>query len=68
MLGFQRKEVIGKNINIILPRPIAKAHDQLIQRYFETAKPTVIEIKRELFGACKDGYLKEVQLVVKVFP
>ena len=44
ILGYKRKEVIGKNINIILPRPIARVHDQFIHRYFETAKPTVIDI------------------------
>lgn len=68
ILGYKRRELIGKNITIIIPRPIAKVHDRLIQRYFETAKPTVIEIKRQLFGADKEGYLKEVQLIVKVYP
>lgn len=28
----------------------------------------MIEIKREVFGCSKEGYLKEVQLLVKVFP
>jgi PAS domain S-box-containing protein len=44
ILGYKRKDVIGKNINIILPLPIARVHDQFIHRYFETAKPTVIDI------------------------
>jgi PAS domain S-box-containing protein len=46
ILGYQRKELIGKNVNILMTRVIGKVHDRLIQRYFETAKPTVIEIKR----------------------
>lgn len=68
VLGYKRKELIGRNITMIIPRPIAKAHDKLIQRYFETAKPTVIEIKRQLLAANKDGYLREIELIVKVFP
>lgn len=68
VLKYKRNELIGKNINIITPRPIAKVHDRLVQRYFETAKPNVIEIKRELFGVTKEGYLTEVNLIVKVFP
>lgn len=44
ILGFKRKEVIGKNISLIMPRPIARVHDLFIHRYFETAKPTVIDI------------------------
>ena len=43
-------------------------HDQFIHRYFETAKPTVIDIQRQLFGRDKDGYLREVDLIVKVYP
>jgi PAS domain S-box-containing protein len=44
ILGFKKKDVIGKNISLIMPRPIAKVHDKFIHRYFETAKPTVIDI------------------------
>jgi hypothetical protein len=36
--------VIGKNISLIMPRPIGKVHDKFIHRYFETAKATVIDI------------------------
>lgn len=68
ILGYKRREVIGRNIAFIMPRPIARVHDLFIHRYFETAKPTVIDIQRELFGRNKDGYLKEVELIVKVYP
>ena len=51
-----------------MPRPIAKAHDQLIRRYFETAKPNVIDVTKQLFGTCHNGYLKEITLQVKTFP
>jgi PAS domain-containing protein len=30
ILGYNRKEIIGKNVAGIMPRPIAKAHDRLI--------------------------------------
>lgn len=68
MLGFTRREVVGKNINLIIPSPLGKKHDRLIQRYFETAKPTVIEIQRQSLACNKLGYLREVQLLVKVYP
>ena len=38
ILGFQRKDLIDKNIKMIMPGPIAKVHDNFIHRYFETAK------------------------------
>ena len=68
ILGFERRDVIGKNISSIMPRPIGKVHDRFVHRYFETAKPTVIDIKRQLFGKCKDGYIRSVELIVKVYP
>ncbi|TNV87853.1 hypothetical protein FGO68_gene5771 [Halteria grandinella] len=68
VLGFQKRDIIGSNVTVLIPRPIAKVHDRLIQRYFETAKPTVIEIKRYLLANSRDGYLKEIELIVKVFP
>lgn len=68
ILGFQRKDVIGKNCSAIIPLPIGRVHDRFIHRYFETAKPTVIDIRRNLFGRCKSGYIKSVELLVKVFP
>lgn len=68
ILKYKRREIIGKNISLIMPRPIGKVHDRFIHRYFETAKPTVIDIQRQLFGRNKEGYLKEVDLIVKVYP
>ncbi len=60
--------MINKNIKMIMPGPIAKVHDNFIHRYFETARPTVIDIQRQLFGRSKEGYLREVDLIVKVYP
>jgi hypothetical protein len=67
-LGYKSKDLIGKNVSILCPKPIAIYHDRLVQRYFETAVPTVIEIKRHLLASSKEGYLKEIELVVKVYP
>jgi PAS domain-containing protein len=30
ILGYNRKDIIGKNVAGIMPRPIAKVHDKLI--------------------------------------
>lgn len=44
ILGYKRKDALGKNINVIIPRPIGKVHDKFVHRYFDTAKATVIDI------------------------
>jgi PAS domain S-box-containing protein len=44
ILGYQRKDLVNQNIKMIMPGPIGKVHDNFIHRYFETARPTVIDI------------------------
>ena len=39
-----------------------------IHRYFDTAKATVINIKRQLFARTLAGYVVEANLIVKVYP
>ena len=68
VLGYKRKSVTGKNITFLMPKPIGKVHDKFIERFFETAKPTVIDIKRQLFGVTNLGYIRPIRLLVKVYP
>jgi hypothetical protein len=53
LLNFKRRDLIGQNIKAIIPLPIARQHDKFIHRYFDTAKATVIDIKRELLAKTK---------------
>ncbi|TNV87946.1 hypothetical protein FGO68_gene6125 [Halteria grandinella] len=69
MLGYHPKELIGKNVNCIMPLPIAQVHQTFLQDYFETAKARgVINNVSQLFGASFDGYLRLFQIIVKVYP
>lgn len=68
LLGYKRKELLKKNVKDIIPKALGLGHDFLITRYFETAKPHVIEIKRRSFALTKQGYMKPVELLVKVYP
>ncbi len=33
LFGYQRTELLGKNVNILIPQPIAQAHDRYIADY-----------------------------------
>ncbi|CDW84462.1 pas domain s-box family protein [Stylonychia lemnae] len=68
ILGYKKQELMHKNVSIMMPKPIAKIHDKFIDRYFDTAQPTVIDIKRQLFGCTNTGYLRTIRLLVKVYP
>jgi len=55
LFGYEPKEVIGQNINILMPAPYQAEHDQYIHRYQTTKQPRIIGIGREVRGLTKEG-------------
>lgn len=53
--GYRAEEVIGKNVNILMPSPYREEHDRYVQRYQKTQEKRIIGIGREVFGQRKDG-------------
>ncbi len=53
--GYDRSEVSGKNIKILMPSFHADQHDHYIARYLETKTPRVIGAGRELELQTKTG-------------
>lgn len=35
-LGYVKKNLIGNNVNILMPQPFTKAHEQYLERYTKT--------------------------------
>jgi len=68
MFHYKREELLDTNISQHMPKPIGKVHNRFIERYFDTARPKVIDIKRELFAVNKEGYMFPIVLLVKVYP
>ncbi len=57
MFGYQAHEVIGKNISMLMPAPIARHHDSYLTNYLNTGVKKIIGIGREVEGKKKDGTL-----------
>jgi len=55
LFQYTPAEVIGKNVNVLMPSPYRENHDGYIARYQRTHDPHIIGIGREVVGLKKDG-------------
>lgn len=64
IFGYSKKEIIGKNVNILMPSPHHENHDRYISTYLETGEKKIIGISREVRGERKDGTTFPIELSV----
>jgi two-component system sensor kinase FixL len=53
--GYLNKEVIGRNVSMLMPNPDRSRHDGYLARYRSTGERHVIDIGRIVTGQRKDG-------------
>jgi PAS domain S-box-containing protein len=64
LFGYTANEVIGQNINMLMPSPYREAHDSYLLRYLQTGEPHIIGIGREVRGQRRDGTTFPMALAV----
>jgi PAS domain S-box-containing protein len=49
LMGYTPKELLGKDINTIIPHEIAKVHTKLMVKFFDKAESIVLNNIRQMF-------------------
>jgi two-component system sensor kinase FixL len=64
LLGYEAKEVVGRNVSMLMPEEIAINHDGFLHRYVEIGDPRILGRIRQVEAKHKDGKTLPVSLSV----
>jgi two-component system sensor kinase FixL len=64
LFGRRERDVVGRNVSILMPNPDRERHDGYIERYLETGVPRIVGIGRIVTGLRADGSTFPMKLSV----
>jgi len=64
VLGWTPRELLGRNVNILMPEPHRSAHDGYLANYHRTGRTNIMNRPRRFDALRKDGALLPIELCV----
>jgi PAS domain S-box-containing protein len=64
IFGYPPEQVIGKNVNVLMPEPERSRHDGYLWRYLATGEKRIIGLGREVQGLRSDGTAFPMDLAI----